>query len=106
MQACWILAAWAAGALQLHVEGAYSIPTLSVNSHVICKCEVWRDIRQFVSQSSQIFVPETMDEQVVHILSAALELGPYGAGLALAGSLDRDTDKLWKANKKVFVLFT
>jgi len=71
--------------------------TLSVNFHVLCRCSVWQNLTQLVWQFSTIALPETMGEQVVHILSASPEDGHYGAVLALAGSLDRDEGKYWES---------
>jgi len=70
-------------------------PNLSPTFHVLCRCVHWEELRQLFWMASEQQPPDTQAEQVIFILSLAPADRRYGAFLAWAGSLDRDSQASW-----------
>ena len=88
-----------------HVEGLRSsakrrncifcnVVCLSINFHVLCKCDRWEELRRKVWDQAGL-CPVSLEEQVTQLF----RMGPgdpgNGAVLALAGSLDRECNRFW-----------
>ena len=74
-------------------------PSLSLTLHVLCRCEKTAYLRRMCWATSGVDIPESRMEQARKLLHTHPEHPGYGALLAMAGTLDRDSKMYWASEQ-------